>query len=46
MKKLVATFVLGTVLVAGLLFSQDQPTDTASELEPSIFSISNTSSFF
>ncbi|WP_188455110.1 hypothetical protein [Virgibacillus oceani] len=47
MKKLIASVALGTLLVAGFLFSQDnQPADTAMDLEPSIFSIGNTGSFF
>lgn len=40
MKKLIATISLGTLLVVGgFLFSQNAPSDTAMEIEPSIFSI-------
>ncbi|MGY0694802.1 hypothetical protein ACW2QC_18805 [Virgibacillus sp. FSP13] len=47
MKKLFTTLSLGALLVAGFLFSQDnQPIDTAMDVEPSILSISNTGSFF
>ncbi|WP_404451338.1 hypothetical protein LG329_13475 [Virgibacillus necropolis] len=42
MKKLVASFALGTLLVGGFLFSQyDAPNSTAMEVEPSILSIGN-----
>lgn len=45
MKKAVTTVALGTLLVTGFLFSQG-PAETASELEPTILSISNATSFF
>lgn len=42
MKKLVASIALGTLLVGGFLFSQSNaPTDTAMEVEPTIYSIGN-----
>lgn len=45
MKKLMATFALGTLLVAGFAVAQDGPVDTAMEREPTVFSISNSSLF-
>ncbi|SDR11262.1 hypothetical protein [Virgibacillus salinus] len=45
MKKVIATVSLGTLLVAGFLFSQE-PAELASDLEPSVFSISHDSSLF
>ncbi|HLQ71315.1 MAG TPA: hypothetical protein VK142_05905 [Bacillota bacterium] len=41
MKKLISTIALGTLLVAGFMFAQDnQPTNTADmEWEPSVFSV-------
>ncbi|MFD2045209.1 hypothetical protein ACFSTA_16110 [Ornithinibacillus salinisoli] len=44
MKKMIAALALGTLLVGGFLFSQENlPTDVATgEVEPSILSISKT----
>lgn len=42
MKKLIASAAVGTLLVAGLFFTFDNSTDQARDIEPSIFSISNT----
>ncbi|WP_430788420.1 hypothetical protein VBD025_00925 [Virgibacillus flavescens] len=42
MKKLIASIALGTLLVGGFFFSQDNASvDTAMEVEPDILSISN-----
>ncbi|WP_158701547.1 hypothetical protein [Lentibacillus sp. Marseille-P4043] len=47
MKKLIATFALGILLVTGFLVSSsDSQHDSTMEREPSILSISNTGSFF
>ncbi|WP_165769178.1 hypothetical protein [Virgibacillus profundi] len=47
MKKMIASIALGTLLVAGFLFAQDnEPTELAGELEPSIFSVETPSFFF
>lgn len=45
MKKMFTTIALTAVLVTGFLFVQE-PTDLASELEPTIFSVEQPSLFF
>ncbi|MFC4559476.1 hypothetical protein ACFO3D_14855 [Virgibacillus kekensis] len=42
MKKLMATFALGTLLVAGFAVAQDGPADTAMDREPTVLSVGNT----
>ncbi len=37
MKKFLAIITLSTLLVGGLFFAQDTPTETAMELEPTVF---------
>lgn len=39
MKKFLATVAISALAITGLLFTADQPTETASELEPTVFSI-------
>ncbi|MFD2760209.1 hypothetical protein [Lentibacillus juripiscarius] len=39
MKKLMATFALGTLLVAGFTAVQDKPVDSAMEWEPTVLSV-------
>lgn len=42
MKRLIACITLGTLLVGGLLVAQNNnPADTAMELEPTILSVPN-----
>lgn len=47
MKKMIATIALGTVIVAGLFAAQNnEPTELAGELEPTIYSVETPSYFF
>ncbi|MFC3039753.1 hypothetical protein ACFOGI_05775 [Virgibacillus xinjiangensis] len=47
MKKIIASLALGGILAAGFLFATDnQPTDVAMEMEPTIFSVEKPKSFY
>lgn len=39
MKKVLTLTALGTLFVAGYLFTNDQPTDVAMDLEPEVYSV-------
>lgn len=41
MKKVLAGLALASILVAGFFVTNDQPTNLAGDIEPSVFSISN-----
>ncbi|HLS07464.1 hypothetical protein [Lentibacillus sp.] len=46
MKKLMATVTFGTLLVVGITAVQDNPSDTAIEVEPTVLSIGPDVSLF
>ncbi|WP_449354340.1 hypothetical protein ACUL41_14190 [Virgibacillus natechei] len=47
MKKMITTLALGVLLVAGFSFAQNnQPNDTAFEVEPTILSVEKPSVYF
>ncbi|WP_233880273.1 hypothetical protein [Virgibacillus halodenitrificans] len=47
MKKFIASLALGTLLIVGYSFVQDnEPTDLTMEVEPSIFSVKQPTVFF